>query len=223
MSRRATTAARVLAGVLLAMLAVADAAHADRFDEAARALREPGVWVDRDLSWLVGPAEARRLDRRIAAADVPVRVAVLPQVEKDESRGDQRAIARAIIRRVDRDGLYVLVDQEGDVDYAARDLPLKVSEFSFRTSQEFGGGPFRDQLAGLVPTLQAAAPAAPPVSFEPFSNPKGISLGGKVERDSLVMIALVCAFLGAVLGIGLHFVVRGVAGAAAALRGQRGA
>jgi len=120
MSVRATAAA-LLAGLTLAGLVPADA-QANRLDGAAHALREPGVWVDSELTWLLGPREARRLDRQIARAEVPVRVAVLPQVEADESRGDPRAIARAIISRAGRDGLYVLVDQDGRVRLAARNL-----------------------------------------------------------------------------------------------------
>ena len=211
MSRRAA-AMRVLASVLLAALACSDVARADRLDAAARALRAPGVWVDADLTWLVGPSSARRLDREIGRAGVPVRVAVLPQVAVDESRGDRRAIARAIIRRVGSDGLYVLVDQEGRVAYAARRLALDLRESSFPAGSGLGGAPLSEHLAALVPTIRDARPA-PPVSFEPFANPQGVATTSGEQHDPLVLVALVCALVGGLLGVGLHVCVRRVLGA----------
>jgi hypothetical protein len=219
MSPRAIVAA-VMASVLLAGLVSADAARAGRLDDAGRALREPGVWVDPDLTWLVGPREVRRLDRQIDRADVPVRIAVLPQVEVDESRGDQRAIARAIMRRADRDGLYVLVDQDGRLAAAARDVPLDLGEASFSPFSELGRRPLSEQLAAIVPTVRAAAPATP-TSFEPFANPKGLpSSGGGRDGDPLAGIALACALLGAIAGFGLHFMLRAAVAGADAWRSR---
>ena len=217
--RGRATIAGVLAGVLV-LGAVAPAAQAGRLDDAGRALREPGVWVAADLSWLVTPAQARRLDREIDRAGVPVRVAVLPHLEVDESRGDPRAIVRAIIRRADRDGLYVLVDEEGRVEYAARRLALDVTEFSFpRHSRGFGPAPLRESLAGLVPTLRAAAPASPPTSFEPFASPEGVSRSsGGDDRDPLLGVALACTLLGALGGFVLYWLLRAAVAGAGALR-----
>ena len=212
-------ACAIVAGVLASgalLLAGAQAAQADRLDDAGRALREPGVWVDADLSWLVGPEQARRLDRAIDRAHVPVRVAVLPRVENDESRGDQRAIVRAIIRRVDRDGLYALVDQDGDVAYAARRLPLDITEFSFPKGSGLRPAALSTSLAALVPAVCDAAPADPPVSFEPFADPKGVSLssGGRADHDPLLGVALACLLFGAAGGFIVYVVVRtAVAGA----------
>jgi hypothetical protein len=215
-----TTGAVTAVCALLAGLVLADAARAGRLDDAGRALRAPGVWVDRDLSWLVGPQEARRLDRQIDRAKVPVRVAVLPQVAQDESRGDQRAIARAIIRRAGRDGLYVLVDQDGRLEYAASNLPLDLTESSF---DRYSGGlrerPLREQLDALVPTVSAAAAAAP-VSFAPFADPKGLPTSGGSDHDPLAGVAFACALLGGMLGLGLYFLLRGVVAVTGAWRSR---
>lgn len=211
--------ALLLASVLLTALVSADAARADRLDDAGRALREPGAWVDPDLSWLVGPQEARSLDRRIAGAPVAVRVAVLPQVAVDESRGDQRAIARAIIRRVGRDGLYVLADQDGRLAFAARNLPLDVTEFSFDRGSGLERRQLIEKLDAVLTTVGAAAPA-PPAGFEPFSDPKGLPTSGGRDHDPYALIAVVCAFLGGLLGLALHYVLRAGAAVAGAWRSR---
>jgi len=206
MSVRATAAA-LLAGLTLAGLVPADA-QANRLDGAAHALREPGVWVDSELTWLLGPREARRLDRQIARAEVPVRVAVLPQVEADESRGDPRAIARAIISRAGRDGLYVLVDQDGRVRLAARNLALEIEGSLGDRGYQETTPPLAERLEEVVRTV-SMAPSAAVRSFEPDSNPKGVR-SSSPDGDSLVMIAFVCALLGALAGGALHLAVRGV-------------
>lgn len=215
MRRRAVT--RVLALVLVATGAWTDAAQAGRLDVAGRALREPGVWVDADLAWLVSPAAARRLDREIDRAHVPVRVAVLPQLAVDESRGDRRAIARALIRRVGRDGLYVLVDQDGDVAYAARRLPFDTAKRSFPDAGGRGDATLAEALAALVPTVRAAR-GEPPVSIEPYSDPRGVTTSPHRNHDSLLVIALLSGLVGLLLGVGSHVCVRAIAGAASAWR-----
>ena len=214
---RAAAVAVVLAVVLLTAVAAAAPAHADRLDEAARALRKPGVWVDADLLWLVSPRAARRLSREIDRAPVPVRVAVMPKVEEDESRGDQRAILRGIVRRVRAGGLYVLADQDGDVVYAAHDLRRDIRESSFPTGIGLGSVSLSQSLAAIVPAMRAAQPAAP-VSFEPFSDPQGIRTSGGGNHDSLLLVGLLSALFGAVLGVGLHFCLRGIVALTAGVR-----
>jgi hypothetical protein len=215
------TVAGVLATALLGGLMTAGAARANRLDDAGRALREPGVWVDRDLSWLVTPTDARRLKRAIERAGVPVRIAVLPQVAVDESRGDQLAIVRGLMSRVDRDGLYVLVDQDGGLAYAARRLPLDVSEYSFRSRRGLveAPAPLGEVLDAIVPVV-ANARAAAPVSFEPYANPQGLSTHDR-DRDSLVGIAAGTLLLGSMIGFALYCFVRAAA-AVVALVGRRG-
>jgi hypothetical protein len=216
------TVVGVLATALLAGLVAADGARANRLDVAARALREPGVWVDRDLRWLVGPSPERRVDRAIDRAGLPVRVAVLPQVAVDESRGDQRAIVRALMSRVSRDGLYVLVDQDGGLAYAARKLPLDVSEGSFRTRKGFDEASLSldEVLDAIVPTLRAAR-AATPVSFEPYANPQGVVRSYDRDGDSLVGIAAGTLLLGSMLGFALYCCVRAAAGIVGLVRRRR--
>ncbi|MEA2155811.1 MAG: hypothetical protein QOE11_1951 [Solirubrobacteraceae bacterium] len=204
------TVAGMLAGALLATVVFADAARADRLDEAGAALSRPGVWVDRDLTWLVTPQQARRLDRQIGRAQVAVRIAVLPRVQVDESRGDPRAIARAIIRRAGGDGLYVLVDQNGSVQYAARNLRLDLSESSFRTGPQLQHPPVSQALAAIVPTVRAARPAAP-VSFLPFASPQGLETFHRApDEDPLALIAAVFAIIGVILGLGLFVLLRSI-------------
>jgi len=206
MSARATTA-RLLASVLLWGLAVADVASADRLDAAGRALRDPGIWVQRDLSWLVDPRDARSLARDIDRAEVPVRVAVLPQIAVDESRGDPRVIARAIADRAGRDGLYVLVDQDGGLTYAARNLPLDVSEYDLYDAGRSREAAVSGRLAALVRIVRTA-PAAAPVSFEPHADPKELGSYGGANDDPIALIVAVCALLGVLAGFALHYALR---------------
>ncbi len=178
------------------------------------------MWVDRELSWLVGPREGRSLDRMIAEADVPVRVAVMPHVQFDESRGDPRAIARGIIRRTGRDGLYVLVNQAGRLTLAARNLAPEVVGYRL----ESAGNETRRDLAGrlgeLVQTVEEA-PRAPPRDFEPTSYPKGVpSSGGGGNDDPLALVAFGSALFGALAGAALYLVLRAVVGIVRALRGS---
>jgi hypothetical protein len=199
--------ALLLAALMAASAVFCEAAQASRLDDAARALRSPGVWVDADLSWRVVPAQARRLDRAIVRAGVAVRVAVLPRLEVDESRGDARAIARAIIRRVDRDGLYVLVDQDGRFEYAARNLPLDLSGFSFPSAL----APDPMTLDKLVPIVRQAQPAAA-VSFEP-DPPFDASSSDSDSDDSLIGVAFGATLIGALGGFCIYLLVRVAAAA----------
>ena len=202
----------VLVGALLLLLAPASAAQAGRLDDAARALGAPGVWVDPELSWLVAPGAARRLEREIRAAGVPLRVAVVPRLEVDESRGDARAIMRAIIRRVNRDGLYVLVDQDGYVEYGARrlSLDLAISYSGYDTS-------IAETLAALVPSVLAARPAAP-VSFEPEAADPVDESSESEQRDSLLGVAFGSTVFGALAGFALYLGMRAVVSFVAGVR-----
>jgi hypothetical protein len=110
----------------------------------------------------------------------------------------------------------VLVDQDGDVSYAARRLALDLSEFSFPRGSGLDSAPLSTSLARLVPIVRDAARADPPVSFEPFADPKGVPLsgGGGADRDPLLGIAFACLLLGAVGGFALYGLVRAAAGGA---------
>lgn len=201
----------LLASVLLAGAVYADAAHADRLDDAGAALREPGIWVHRDLTWLLSPPQARRLRRTIERAGIPLRVAVLPQVETDESRGDPRAIARAIIGRVARDGLYVLVDQDGRMRSAARDLPLQLGDYSVDSSILGERDSLAAKLARLASIVEAA-PRAAPRSFEPYADPKGVDRSsGGANEDPLALVAFGSAIFGLMAGFVAYCLLRMIA------------
>ena len=154
----------------------------------------------------------------IDRAGVPLRVAVLPQVDADESGGDPRAIALAIVRRVPDAGLLVLVDQHSRMTYAAEDLPLDVTAFSLPAGRGPEDEDLPERLRALVRIVRAA-PSAPPVSFLPYARSRVPSSSGADEP--LVLIALVCGVLGAVIGLGLHYLMRAAVVVAAAVSGAR--
>ena len=119
---------RALLLALSALLAVAPpVAAADRLDALARELREGPLAIDSELSWFLDRAEERRLVRVLRASAVDVHVALVPQFEEDESGGDGDRIAAALHRRLQRPGLYLIVDQHGYFDVRAYDVPRRVS------------------------------------------------------------------------------------------------
>jgi hypothetical protein len=219
-TRRRARAAGLLAALLLGGLVTVEAAQANRLDHAGKALSKPGVWVDDDLDWLVEPAQARRITRRIRAARIPLRIAVLPMLEVDESRGDPRAIARSISARVGSDGLLVLVDEDGRIEYAARDLPLKLSEYSVDSGLDFDT-PLDERIDAIVAKVDAA-PAGPPQTFEPYSDPEGVSSSsGGGNEDPLAGVAFGSALIGAMLGGALYFIMRAIVGLVLLLSGRK--
>ncbi len=208
-TRRRARAAALLAALLLGGLVAAGVAQANRLDDAGAALSQPGVWVHDDLAWLVEPARAQRLTRRIRAARMPLRIAVLPMLEVDESRGDPRAIARSILGRVDSDGLLVLVDEDGRMEYAARDLPLQLSEYSVDSGLDLDT-PLDERIDAIVARVGAAR-GGPPQTFEPYSDPEGVSRStGGSNEDPLAGVAFASALFGALLGGALYCIMRAI-------------
>jgi len=210
----------LLAALLLGGLVTAEAAQANRLDDAGRSLSKPGMWVHDDLDWLVEPAQARRLTRRIRAARIPLRIAVLPMLEVDESRGDPRAIARSISARVDRDGLLVLVDEDGRMQFAARELPLKLSEYSVNSGLDIDT-PLDERIDAIVARVDSA-PGGPPQTFEPYSDPEGVSRSsGGSNDDPLAGVAFGSAVIGAMLGGALYCIMRAIVGLVLLLSGRK--
>jgi hypothetical protein len=208
----------LLASVLLAGTSFVAVAQADRLDDAARGLRKPGIWVHPDLAWLLSPAQARRLRRTIEDARIPLRVAVLPQLQADESRGDPRVIARAIIRRVGRDGLYVLVDEDGRTRSAARNLPLDLDDYDLDGNILGPDDSLSATLAQLVRTVQAA-PRAAPRSFEPYADPKGLVRSDRgAGHDPLALVAFGSAIFGTMVGFAAYCLLRAAVAVVQAVR-----
>jgi len=214
----------LLAGALLAGGLAATSASAGRLDDAGRALRAPGIWVHRDVTWLVGAREARRLARRIQDTGAPVRIAVLPQVEADESRGDPRAIALGIIRRARGAGLYVLVDQDGRMALAGVKLARDIDEYRLESAGNGPEGGVAGRLGELVRVVDQAARAAPR-DFEPAAEPKGVSpsTGGGGGDEPLAGVAFGSAIFGAMAGFALYCLLRAVVAVARILTGAAGA
>lgn len=211
-----------LVGVLLAATVCADSTSAARLDDAGRALRAPGIWVHPDLTWLVGAREARRLARRIRTTGAPVRIAVLPQLAVDESRGDPRAIALGIIRRARGAGLYVLVDQDGRLALAGVQLARDIDEYRLENVGNGPDGGVAGRLGELVRVVDQAARGAPR-DFEPSADPKGVPRSGDGSLDKpLLGVAFGSAIFGLVAGFALYVLLRLLVGIARAIKGAVG-
>jgi hypothetical protein len=120
---------RLLAAVLLlagGLLAPAPAVAADRLDVLARELRDGPVAVDTEMSWFFTRADAARLARTLRTSPLDVHVAVLALLEGDESGGDGERVAVGLHRRLQRPGLYLVVDEAGYIDARAYSVPREV-------------------------------------------------------------------------------------------------
>lgn len=118
---------RVALLTLLALLAVVPAAGAaERLDALARELRERPLAVDTELSWVLDRADEDRLVRLLAGSEVDFHVALLPQLEADESGGDGGRIAAALQRRLKRPGIYLVIDQHGAFRTLAHEVPRRL-------------------------------------------------------------------------------------------------
>ena len=123
--RRLLVPAVVLAAGLLAPAPAAGAA--DRLDALAVQLRDGPVAVDPEMSWFFTRADDARLERTLRRSPLDVYVAVLALLDADESGGDGERVAVGLHRRLQRPGLYLVVDEAGYIDARAYSVPRQVS------------------------------------------------------------------------------------------------
>jgi len=76
----------------------------------AAALERSPVVVSAPYDAVITPAAERRLVRKIKALDQPILMALVPLVEGDQFNGDARAFVSTLRDRMNRDGIYVAVD-----------------------------------------------------------------------------------------------------------------
>ncbi|MEU9024928.1 hypothetical protein [Actinomadura sp. NPDC048394] len=154
-----------------------------RLDRVAAALAKDPLYVDPDVDVALGAAERARVDTAIRAAAkrvaVPILVVVAPNPTESESQGKDDAFLSALHGVTHRDGLYLMVDDDGymlgqgwnvprdiDLDVVAQDdLPDYEPPDIHRP---FSG--LADRLVKRVDAW-AAAPAGPPRSSPALLSP----------------------------------------------------
>ncbi len=129
-----------------------------RLDVVADALRRDPLYVDDELSWMLDAEQTRELRRDLRDARVPVLVAFLPSLAQDESGGDTRRVLRGLQERVDRDAVYVVVDDDGRFDLASYRVPLDLSISFSLLSPPRDERPYAEQDANPGPAGYTTVP-----------------------------------------------------------------
>ncbi len=107
---RARTILPVLALALALALPVTPARADARVDGMARALRADPVFVSSATTRSMPPAAVAALRRAVAAAGVPMFVVVAPSFGDEPGLATLRALPDLLHDRLDRDGIYLVVD-----------------------------------------------------------------------------------------------------------------
>jgi hypothetical protein len=203
---------------LLAGAAAAPAAAAGRLDVLAQQLRERPLAIDSELSWYLSSAQRHRLERMLRRSPVDIRVALVPQVEEDESGGDGSRIAVGLHRRLGRPGVYVVVDDNGYFDVGSWAVPREVDiPFDLTLPSRDPRATVVDRLQRLVADVAAAPRGETTDDPEPYLPPLEPYENWRLHRygQSTGEVAMDAAVAGGVLGL--------FAGGLARLRARRAA
>ena len=201
------------AGMALLVLAP-PAAGAGRLDVLAGQLRERPLAIDSELAWFFDAAEERRIVRVLRRSPVDFHVALLPQLEDDESGGDGARIVVALHRRLGRPGVYVVIDEEGVFDVGSWAVPREVSvPFDLRvppTSEAAKPGAVVERLQRLVADVAAAPRGQTTDDPEPYLRPLEPYENWRLRRygESTADVALDAGIAGGILGLFAGVVMR---------------
>ncbi|GAA3760556.1 hypothetical protein HDA32_004853 [Spinactinospora alkalitolerans] len=146
---------------------VTDTARADR---VAEGLRESPLFVDPEAASSLNAEERAGLRDRLAGADVPVRIAVLPFSLDDASGGDPEVFLHALHDALGEEGVYVALEahreSRGYVHAVAFDVPIDL-ELSDELSYSGREGASDAELLAATLDEVDAAPAGPAGSPAP--------------------------------------------------------
>jgi hypothetical protein len=201
---KAQTQAQAQAGTQ----AQAQARAADRVDRVAGALRESPLFVDPDVSYLLDARQRDALTRQIQAAGVPIYLAVVPLGSQDESAGDADYFTYLLHQRLRRNGIYLVSDQRGDLDWTAYQVPR---DDTLDYDQAFNGKPLPQKLHDVIDAF-ARAPSAkpsdpvPPRTPEPDPGQKKtttVGLAGQFSKTFFPSLIVSGMLLGLLWSVGL--------------------
>lgn len=224
----ATALALVLVSSPAALADTAAPVSTARVDRVAAALRRSPVFVDPDVSSLLDARERTALGKQIAGAGVPIYLAVVPLDSDDESTGDPDYFTYLLHRRLGRNGVYLISDQRGTLDWTSYQVPRDDTlEFSQVTNDK----PLSQRLHDVIDAFAhapAAKPSDPPVpevpkSYSSDKKPTKVGLAGQFMKTffpalavSGVLLAFLWGVVAAVIGI-----ARGARGTTTTLRPRR--
>ncbi|MGI5233157.1 hypothetical protein [Actinoallomurus sp. CA-142502] len=199
-----------------------------RVDRVAAALRQSPVFVDPDVSSLLNARDRTALGRQIAGAGVPIYLAVVPLDSDDESAGDADYFTYLLHRRLGRNGVYVVSDQRGSLDWTSYRVPR---DDTLEFSQVTNGKPLPQRLHDVIDAFAhapAAKPSDPPVPDAPDADSSGkkptkVGLAGQFVKTffaALAVSGVLLALLWWIVAVVLA-AVRGARGTATRLRPRR--
>jgi len=210
---RALPAAAAIALLLVAApsataTATATATGAGRLDVLGEQLRERPLAIDSELAWFFDAAQERRLVRTLRRSPVDFHVALVPQVEDDESGGDGHRIGAFLQRRLGRPGIYIVVDEHGSFDVGSYAVPREVSiPFELKSTPSVRAR-VPDSVLERLQRIAADVAAAPrgettdrfsPRPLKPYENRRLRRYGestGEVARDAAIAGGILGLFAG---------------------------
>lgn len=215
------TAMRWLVAVLV-LLVPAGRASADdpphaaaRLERVATALDRAPLFVDDEFAGVLGGRERARVEKAIGDASkslgAPVFVVMAPNTQRAEAQGYNDVFLHWLHERLGKDGLYLMVDHDGDMEAVPFGVPRKLGYKAVpRELQD--PAEWRRPFDGIGSRLEqalAAAAAAPPgepetprlySSVDPFGE-DGRSSGREPEILGPFITGLVAVGPGVVLAL----------------------
>lgn len=198
----------LLLSAAMALLVLAPpAAGAGRLDVLAEQLRERPLAIDAELAWFFDAVQERRIVRTLRRSPVAFYVALLPQIEDDESGGDGDRIVVSLHRRLRRPGMYVVVDEQGLFDVGSYAVPREARvPFDLRVPPSRDGSK-PDAVVRRLQRLVADVAAAPRGETtddpEPYLRPLEPYENWRLRRrgETTADVALDAAIAGGILGL----------------------
>lgn len=196
-------AALLAAGAALVTTTATPAHAADRVDRIAAGLRQAPVFVDPEVSYLLDAKERAAVTRQIGRAGIPVYLIAVPLQSADESGGQADYLGYLVHRRFGRNGVYLVADQRGSLDWISYRVPrADRPDDDLMTNER----PLPQRLHDVIDALAhapAAPPSDPPVPSAPTADtaPKKPSAAGLAGRflqafaPALVVTALLLTLL----------------------------
>lgn len=190
--------------------ATATAGSADRVGRVVAGLRQSPLFVDPDVSYLLDAAQRAALTKKIKGVGVPLYLAVVPLGSEDESAGDAEYLAYLLHRRLGRNGIYLVCDQRGDLEWTAYDVPR---DDTLDYDQAFNDKPVPRKLGDVVDAFAHAPRAAPtdpvpPRAPEPSASQRKTTASGLAGQFAKAFFPSLI-FSGLLLGL-LWSLVNGV-------------
>jgi hypothetical protein len=171
-------------------------------DDAATALRDDPVYVDRAAEAMLPSTDEAELRRRVEAAGTPVFVAVLPH-----AAGEADTVLREVRREVGAPGTYLVV--VGDGLRAASDVVGSADQLAAEAVRAHAAEGVAETLDALVDDVRAAVgeQAAPPGTSPPADRDTVATDDDPTDEagtSPVLLVAGAVAFLGGLVWLALR-------------------